>query len=63
MQTEFHVILEVLNTKAESLLSINQRILEQTGVTEIEEEIIQGGEYSLNLEIKQRNQPSLPPSR
>ena len=48
MQTEFHVILEVLTAKAESLLSINQRILEQTGVTEIEEEIMQGREYSLN---------------
>ena len=49
--TEFHVILEALTAKAESLLAINQKILEQTDVAEIEEEIIQGEEYSLNLEI------------
>ena len=52
--TEFHVILEALTAKAESLLAINQKILEQTDIAEIEEEIIQGEEYSLNLEISLR---------
>ena len=33
---------------------LNQQILEQTGVTGIEEKIIQGEEYTLNLEISIR---------
>lgn len=52
--TEFHAILEALTAKAETLQTLNQQILEQTDVAGIEEEIIQGEEYTLNLEISIR---------
>ena len=52
--TEFHAILETLTAKAETLQTLNQQILEQTDVAGIEEEIIQGEEYTLNLEISIR---------
>ena len=47
--TVFHAILEALTAKTETLLSLNQKILEETVVTSIEEEIIQDELYSLNL--------------
>ena len=49
--TELHAFLEALTAKAETLQTLIQQILEQADVTVIEEEIILGEKYTLNLEI------------
>ena len=50
---EFHAILETLIIKAETLLLLNEKILEQTDVTGIKKEIIQGKEYSLEISTRE----------
>ncbi|XP_053376643.1 uncharacterized protein LOC128547613 [Mercenaria mercenaria] len=52
--SEFRAILESVTGKFENLVSLNEKILEQTEIGEIEEEIITSEEYSLAIQIKLR---------
>ncbi|XP_060594283.1 uncharacterized protein LOC132748688 [Ruditapes philippinarum] len=51
---EFNAILEAIVRKAETIKSLNEKILELTEVIDIEEEIVSSEEYGLTLEIKVR---------
>ncbi|XP_053406494.1 uncharacterized protein LOC128559265 [Mercenaria mercenaria] len=51
---EFRTILESITNKVENLKSLNEKILEQTEITEIEEELISSEEFSLQIEIQLR---------
>ena len=48
---EFDIIFKVMTDRFETLKWLNDKILGQTDVTEIEEEIVQAEEYTLDLEI------------
>ncbi|XP_053390231.1 uncharacterized protein LOC128553139 [Mercenaria mercenaria] len=52
--SEFRAILESVTGKFENLVSLNEKILEQTEIGEIEEEIINSEEYSSAIQIKLR---------
>ena len=49
---EFRTILKSISTKAENLESLNTKIIEHLEVSEIENEIVNCEEYSIQLEIK-----------
>ncbi|KAH3866490.1 hypothetical protein DPMN_029554 [Dreissena polymorpha] len=49
---EFSTILEALETKMKILESINEKILSQTEVDGIQEEMLTTEEYTINMEIK-----------
>ncbi|XP_060571807.1 uncharacterized protein LOC132729986 [Ruditapes philippinarum] len=51
---EFNAILEAIVRKAETIKSLNEKILELTEVIDIEEEVVNSEEYGLTLEIKMR---------
>ncbi|XP_060588880.1 uncharacterized protein LOC132744245 [Ruditapes philippinarum] len=51
---EFNAIFEAIISGAETINSLNEKIIELTEVTDIEEEIISSEEYGLTLEIKVR---------
>jgi hypothetical protein len=53
--SELHAILDMLETKVKTLDSLNEKLLSQTDVEGIEQEIITTDEYSLELEMQLRD--------